>query len=280
MLAKIVFFVIILFAVQNSILNAQPKINPGEYNFYNSTSFSFYSETVKDSFEIYVSLPDGYDETQSDYPVLYVLDGDISFEIVTSIARYLQVGNNIPELIIVGIGYGTLNKEAGNNRQRDYSPTAVGNDINTGGAQNFLDFLQDELIPYIDSNYRTDKSERTIYGYSLAGLFCFYNLFTQPALFNNYIIGSAYLNWDNKVIFEIEKQSAIRTTDINANVFISVGDDEDNEKYFDPIDEMVSALQDRNYKSLNISTMVFNNEDHLTTPPLTIVHGLLSIFQK
>ena len=266
--------------ILSSLTFAQIQNSPVEYNFYNSKTFSIYSTSVSDSFKISVSVPDSYLENQENYPVLYTLDGDISFEMVTSIARYLEVGDNIPEFIIVGIGYGSLEKNSGNNRQRDYSPTAVGNDNNTGGADNFLSFLKNELIPFIDSNYRTEKTNRTIYGYSLAGLFCFYNLFTQPDLFDNYIIGSAYLNWDNKVIFDIEKQSAIRTTDISANVFISVGNDEDDETYFNPVDEMVSALQNRNYKSLNIYTMVFNDSDHLSSPAFTITQGLISIFQK
>ncbi len=259
---------------------AQSQVTPGDYNFYSSKIYSLYSANVNDSFKISVSVPDDYSDNQETYPVLYTLDGDISFEMVTSIARYLEVGDNIPDFIIVGIGYGTVEKNSGNNRQRDYSPTAVGIDKNTGGSDNFLNFLKNELIPFVDSNYRTEKENRTIYGYSLAGLFCFYNLFTQPDLFNNYIIGSAYLNWDNKIIFEIEKQSAIRTTDISANVFISVGNDEDDETYFNPIDEMVSTLQNRNYKSLIIYTMVFNDSDHLSSPPITITQGLLSIFQK
>ena len=251
-----------------------------DYSFYNSKTFSIYSTNVMDSFKVSVSLPEGYNESGDSYPVLYTLDGDISFEMVTSIARYLELGGNIPEFIIVGIGYGALEKNSGNRRQLDYSPTVVGSYESTGGADKFLSFLQNELITFIDSNYKTKMENRTIYGYSLAGLFCFYNLFNQPELFRNYIIGSAYLNWDNKAIFELEKQSAIRTIDINANVFISVGNDEDDEKYFNPIDEMVSTLQNRAYKSLNITTMVFNDEDHLTSPPETIVHGLLSIFQK
>ena len=276
---KIILFVT-TFILLSTFSLAQSQVIQSDYNFYNSKTFSIYSTDVKDSFRISISVPDNYSDNLESYPVLYTLDGDISFEMVTSIARYLEVGDNIPEFIIVGIGYGTVEKNSGNNRQRDYSPTDVGVDNNSGGADNFLNFLKNELIPFVDSNYRTEKENRTIYGYSLAGLFCFYNLFNLPDLFNNYIIGSAYLNWDNKVIFEIEKQSAIRTTDIAANVFISVGNDEDDDRYFNPIDEMVTQLQNRNYKSLSIYTMVFNDSDHLSSPPITITQGLLSIFQK
>lgn len=111
-------------------------------------------------------------------------------------------------------------------------------------------------------------------------MFCFHTLFTQTDLFDNYIIGSAYLNWDNKAIFEIEKLTAEKRTDIDANVFVSVGDQEDEDTYFKPIDQMVTTLQERNYTSLNLITMVIDSSSHLSSPPTAITQGLLSIFNK
>lgn len=276
---KIILLIITVISL-TTISPAQSGNLPEEYNFYNSQTLSYYSASVGDSLKIFVSLPENYSESGLNYPVLYVLDGDISFGMVTSIARYLEVGNNIPAFIIVGIGYGSDIEDAKNKRQRDYSPTVIGNNPNTGGANNFLKFLGSELIPLIDSRYNTDDRDRTIYGYSLAGLFCFHTLFTQTDLFDNYIIGSAYLNWDNKAIFEIEKLTAEKRTDIDANVFVSVGDQEDEDTYFKPIDQMVTTLQERNYTSLNLITMVIDSSSHLSSPPTAITQGLLSIFNK
>ncbi len=154
--------------------------------------------------------------------MLYILDGDMTFGMAVGIARYLQLGGNIPELIIVGIGYGTLRKEEGNMRQRDYSPTEKsGKEGITGGAQNFLNFLTNELFPHIESTYRTDKNDRAVFGYSMAGMFGLYTLFNKPETFNRYIIGSPYLLWDNGVIFDEEERATIKFTEINAKVFIS-----------------------------------------------------------
>lgn len=98
---------------------------------YNTTEQNIYSESVNDTFRILVSLPDNYSLSEQKYPVLYVLDGDIAFGMAASIARYLQIGDNIPELIIVGIGYGSIDKSAGEKRKRDYRPTSA------NGAENF-----------------------------------------------------------------------------------------------------------------------------------------------
>jgi len=213
--------------------------------------------------------------------VLYILDGDITYGMGVSIARYLQHGENIPELIIVGIGYGTLRKDAGNMRQRDYSPTEKSSKPGiTGGAQNFLNFLTEELFPHIDSAYRTDKNDKTVYGYSIAGLFGLYTLLNKPETFNSYIIGSPYLLWDNAVIFSEEEEASIRFPELNAKVFISIGSYESAEKYFNPVDELVTILEEREYKGLSLETKVFDGGTHLICPPETITYGLISVYGK
>lgn len=82
----------------------------------------FFSEEVKDSFYLYIRVPKNYEKENKSYPVLYLLDGDISFNMATSIVRYLQYAKDVPEIIIVGIGYGSMmNDDKINYRERDYS---------------------------------------------------------------------------------------------------------------------------------------------------------------
>jgi hypothetical protein len=207
------------------------------------------------------------------YPVLYVLDGDIAFGMAASIARYLQIGNNIPELIIVGIGYGSADKSAGEKRRRDYRP------VGSGGAENFLLFLENELIPFIDSNYRTIPADRTINGFSIGGLFGLYSLFTKPDIFNRYIIGSPSLSWDDYSIFGYEENSKDKISDKMINIFISVGGEESDEKFFNPIDNLVTQIQERNYSGLKLEAKVFDGSIHLMGPPESLTHGLISVFK-
>jgi predicted alpha/beta superfamily hydrolase len=250
-------------------------------NLFNTQVKIIHSTSVEDDFYLYISLPHSYEATDKTYPVLYILDGDMAYGMAASIARYLQFGGNIPRLIIVGIGYGTLRKEEGNMRQRDYSPTEKsGKDGITGGAQNFLNFLTEELFPYIDSTYRTDKDDKTMFGYSIAGLFGLYTLFNKPETFNGYIIGSPYLLWDNAVIFNEEEEASIKFKEIKARVFISVGSEESTEKYFNPVDELVTLLEEREYDGLILETKVFDGSTHLMGPPEAVMYGLLSVFSK
>lgn len=244
-----------------------------QFSFYNTTEKHIFSDIVQDSFHVLISIPDEYYSTAKRYPVLYVLDGDVAFGMAASISRYLQIGGNIPELIIVGIGYGELDKAAGEKRRRDYRPTG------TGGAENFLKFLEEELLPFIDNNYRTVSGEKALNGYSIGGLFGLYTLFTKPETFNRYIIGSPSLTWDNYSIFNYEENSSGKISEKKIRLFISVGDEESDEKYFNPIDKLVTQIQERNYTGLELKAKVFNGSTHLMGPPESLTHGLISVFR-
>jgi predicted alpha/beta superfamily hydrolase len=249
-------------------------------NLYNTQVKVFHSQIIDDDFYLYISFPDEYDKSDKKYPVLYLLDGDVTFGMAASIARYLQFGNTIPELIIVGIGYGTLKKSEGNMKSRDYTISPKKGRSGTGGAPKFREFLKEELIPYMESTYRSNPDERTISGYSLGSLFALYTLFTEPDLFNNYIIGSPHLSWDEYRIFTVQEEAFENMDDIDAKVFISVGSEEDEEKYFNPIDEMVTLIDEKGYESLKMETKVFDGGTHLICPPEALVYGLVSVFKK
>ena len=254
--------------------NISSESGTTKYSLYNTTAEFITSEIVADSFFILVSVPNGYYSNEKRFPVLYVLDGDIAFGMATSISRYLQIGDNIPELIVVGIGYGSLTKSAAKKRRRDYRPNE------TEGAENFLEFLNEELIPSIDTKYRTIPGDRTINGYSLGGLFGLYTFFTKPESFNNYIIGSPNLSWDNYSIYRYEENSTEKIGDKKINIFISVGSEESEERYFDPVDSLVTNIQQQNYPGVELEAKVFNGSTHLMGPPESLTHGLISVFWK
>ena len=71
-----------------------------------------------------------------------------------------------------------------------------------------------------------------------------------------------------------------RIGDKELNLFISVGSEESDEKYFNPIDDLVTKIQERNYPGLMLETKVFDGSTHLMGPPEALTHGLLSVFAK
>jgi predicted alpha/beta superfamily hydrolase len=270
--SAILLMILLISVIPINPQSSSDNINSQKFSLYNATEKYMYSELIADSFYVFVSVPEGYYSSDKRYPVLYVLDGDVAFGMAASIARYLQIGENIPELIIVGIGYGGLDKSAGEKRRRDYRPTP------TGGAQYFLKFLEEELLPFIDNNYRTVPEERALNGYSIGGLFSLYTLFTKPEIFNRYIIGSPSLTWDNYSIFEYEENSSEKIGEKKIELFISAGSEESDEKYFGPIDKLVTQIQERNYAGVTLEAKVFEGSTHLMGPPESLTHGLLFVF--
>src|ERR1700743_1905988 len=137
----------------------------------------YHSKIVNDDYTIYVNVPDGYDTTKTNYPVLYLNDGDWSLSIAKDAFDMLEQDYETNNPIIVAIGYGS----GPNKRTRDLDPA-------TGGP-NFLAFIKTELMPFIQSKYRTNGN-KDLYGYSFGGMFTTSVLFDHPDIFNTIFIGA------------------------------------------------------------------------------------------
>ena len=132
---------------------------------------------TSDGYRVFVALPSSYSNSDKRYPVMYTLDANASFAMITETYRLLRVDANTPELILVGIGYDVAGAARRSRRSMDLTPTRLAGDPNTGGSQEFLRFVAETLIPFVDSTYRTLPQDRAIHGHSLGGLFALYALF-------------------------------------------------------------------------------------------------------
>src|SRR5882672_3576294 len=168
-------------------------------------SYRIESRTLGETRVIDVSLPAsyGYDSTRR-YPVLVVLDGDYEHQIAAAIAGFYAETSQIPELLVVGV--------RNTNRGRDMTPALLPDfplppEINeAGGADRFLTFLGDELLPYIDRRYRTTPL-RVLVGHSLGGLLGIYALSHRPELFTGYILMEPSTWWNRG--HEVEQAKAM-----------------------------------------------------------------------
>lgn len=235
------------------------------------------SQEVDDTFYVYIRLPKNYSENLNQrYPILYLLDGDISFNMATSIVRYLQFGGDIPDLIIVAPAYGTLlSDDETNFRERDYTISKNERLAGSGGGKNYLNFLKKELIPLIDSSYRTNN-QRIISGYSLGGLFTINILLNKPDLFESYIAGSPYLIEDIKML--LNKSHEIKGYNSSKKLYVTVGELEEKEIYHKPISSLLDAL--KNKDGLEVYFTEFENGTHLTCPSEALTYGLKYIFNE
>ncbi|MEO8854265.1 MAG: alpha/beta hydrolase-fold protein [Ginsengibacter sp.] len=198
--------VITFLLLQVSFLKAQDSPS-----FIKSTPFilgkivTLPSKILNEKRTLNIYLPEGYLENDTTrYPVIYLLDGsaDEDFIHIAGLVQFLnfQWVNILPKSILVGI--------ANVDRKRDFTfPTTVEEDKKesptSGGSSNFIAFIQKELQPFIEKNYKTN-STKTLIGQSLGGLLATEILFKTPGLFTRYIIVSPSLWWNNESLLKIK----------------------------------------------------------------------------
>jgi len=206
-----------------------------------------------------IYLPEGYRENPgAAYPVLYLLDGSENEDLlhIVGLVQFLTMIEKMPKTIVVGI--------ANVDRKRDFTfPTSNAKDKKdfptTGSSAKFIDFVEKELQPYINKNYKTN-GEETIIGQSLGGLLATEILLKKPQLFDQYIIVSPSLWWDDESLLnEIPNLAAKQP---KAKVYIAVGSEgKQMEADAKTLSEKLQAL---NLQDLKITFGPMPEESHLT----------------
>jgi len=238
----------------------------------------YFSEDIKDTFYVYLKLPKNYKPNEK-YPVLYLLDGDITYTMAYSIVRYLQYNNEVPDIIIAAIGYGNLiNGSAENMRLRDYSISKLNYDDISGGADKFYDFLTGEIIPALESKYKIDDGNRSIYGHSLSGLFSIYCLMKGTNFFSYYIVSSPYTTDDLDNILSTFSKKHFENFD--GKIFISFASEEDSVLYHEPITKIYNTIGNNILNKMNIELCEIDKATHFSAPPISMTKGLQFIYKK
>ena len=228
------------------------------------------------NYDIYVQLPTGYAQSQKKYPVLYVLDGQWDFKLLDSIYGGLLYDGFIPEMIIVGITYSGANPDYNALRAMDYTPASDATIPGSGGAPKFLAFFKNELIPFIETNYRADASQRVLMGSSFGGTFTLYALFSEPGLFHGYVAASPVTVYGDRFAFTQEAEYAKSHKDLPVRLFVSVGALEDLKA---PVEEFMQVLSQRGYTGLSLETRMIEGERHAGNKPEAFNRGLRFVFQ-
>ena len=229
-------------------------------------------------YNIYVALPAGYGDTDRTYPTIYGMDPHLTFGMSTEITRLLAFGEQLLQLIYIGIGFSGSDKDMESYQVRDYVLKGQADNPELGGAENFLRFIREDLIPFIASEYRVDPDDRCFLGYSLAGLFGLYALLHHPDTFLRYIISSPWMDPVDLQIFSFETEYATSHSDLPAQVFIGTGSLEP-EFVVNNILKLEKAFENRNYPNLRLQTHIFEGETHLSVVPYNLSRGLKVVYE-
>jgi len=267
------------------------------------------SSYVNQQFKISIALPNSYatnDGKSKKYPTIYLLDGNFYFGTVTEMTRIMAYCGADPEVIIVGIGYPLPEsveqseeffKLVWGVRSRDLTPfkdeewekeqvESLSLDyIETGGAAQYLEFVKKELIPLIDAEYRTDTSYRVLVGHSFGGLFVLHALLNETDLFQGFVAASPSLWFADRSFFSSEDNYAQTHDDLQANLYLSVGQNEEKEWGIElgMVSNLIrfsAILESRDYKGLIITNQVFENLNHCEAVGPGLQLGLKWIFSK
>lgn len=228
-------------------------------------TIEFNSKILNEKREILIYTPDGYEESNIRFPTLYITDGAENFFIATAMVNFLSRSGQIPRMVVVGI--------PNVNRNRDLSPSIIQGTSNQGGGNNFLNFFQKELIPYIDETYKT-ANYRILFGHSLGGVFATYAMISKPELFNAFIAASPYLAYDNWYVINEAESKLADLSNFERQLFITLGNEP---AYHESLDKFISLLED-NTKTLRWDYQIFNDETHGSIPVISILKGLRYIY--
>jgi len=250
---------------------------------------SFDSKVMQEKRDFAVYLPPSYGKSDKKYPVIYLLDGDQRrLNAVAGIHDALStelLEQQVNEAILVAIPNSELAI-----RERDLTPTNVDwvfkgkllEDFdNIGQADRFIEFFRQELIPRINSDYRT-SDKRILVGESFGGLFAAHTLLTQPDVFTDYLIIDATSLWDNNYLNRKYTELDYDKNLTKANVWFSFA----NNEAFGDIGatnyqwgmELVSRL--KKHPTVKVSEQFFQHESHGTVALQSWYFGLRHLNKK
>lgn len=258
----------------------------------------FKAEANGREYRVFVSTPTAR-KPDAPLPVLYALDANGGFGTVVETTRMMMLGNEIEQMIVVGIGYnaglremmGLRNFELSTSHDPAFVERAaqqgqVIEEGGLGGAPGFLQFIAEQLAPFIESEYGGSADDRGIWGFSLGGLFATFALLQPEPVFQRYIIGSPSLWWHDRAMFELEEERAERGGRLDARVFLSAGELEELPtagpmtafRMVSNAIEMAGRLGSRGYDGLDIKTHIFPGESHQSAIGPTIARGLRVVY--
>ena len=232
-----------------------------------------HSEITGYDYHVLVRVPESYDASKPRrYPVVYLLDGGALFPMLAGYYKYLRLQESVPELIIVGISYGTDDWREGNHRGTDYTAPTDQRE-HWGGAGSFQRALQNEIIPLIEGSYRADSQKRIIFGQSLGGQFVLFTALSKPNLFWGHISSNPALHRN----LELFLQPQANDERSQSHLFVARGS-EDEAVYRVPGKEWMEHWNATPDKPWRFKATVIDGYGHFSIAPESFRRGLVWLF--
>ncbi len=238
-----------------------------------------FSKILEEERVLWIHLPAAYHDTNERYPVIYVFDAELNFTSTVGVQTALNRGrrSHMPEAIIVGI--------ENTDRTRDLTPTPAISEKgqatleNSGGGERFAAFLEKELLPMIDSRFRT-SDRRILIGHSFGGLTAINIFLKHTRLFSDYLAIDPSLWWDDSKLLKEASELLQQTKLNNIRLFIASAG---MEKNVNPTHEKVLSLPDMlrtvEQPTLRWHYRRFDEENHGSVVLPALFYGLRFLYQ-
>lgn len=261
----LLFGLIVVFAQEIRAQEEEAFLSLGE-------THEIYSNVLDESREIIIGLPSGYKNSEETYPVIYLLDGPGHFHHTTGTARFLSGNGRMPGVIVVAI--------TNTDRTRDLTPPthvdSLGTFPTSGGADNFLEFISEELKPYVEEKFRT-RPYSILIGHSFGGLLANHALVHRPDIFNAYVSISPSLWWDEQRLVA-QADSAFNHADSLVGDFYMTMGNEGDEMLGGAL-KFAGVLEGKAPDSFRWEFKRMEEEDHGSVPHRSTYYGLEKIFE-
>jgi len=250
-------FKFVVISIITIILHKSSLAQTPNSTFLGVKKIDIHSEILNEDRTLYIYAPDV--SQQEKLPVLYILDG----RIIGLYQEALQSIQNYPHIVV-----GIRTRE---NRSRDMIPVKVDMYENSGKAEKFLQFLTQELIPYVNENYNTNN-QNILYGGSNAGLFTTFAMLTSPEHFYGFIASSTTIGHCKNYMYKLLKEYQPESRLDGKYLYINYGIQDPSPRVVGFIEDFNEALTEKfsNYMSIEIKELP--NEGHV--PAGAILEGL------
>lgn len=266
-----------------------------------------YSPQVEADFHLWIGHPIAGWAGPSPLParVLYVLDADLCFGTALEMTRLMhQLYGELPPILVVGVAYGGGDPQRqAQLRNRDFTPTSMAQyeqmigagatpllpeGRRMGCAAQFLEFLRQDVRPFVEQRFEVSAKDSILFGSSLGGLFAMWAFLSAPESFANYLAVSPALWWDEGMLFALEEASNAARADLDAGLFLAVGALEEDPrlatllpfKMVSNVTSMAERLAGRAFPSLRLGSEIIAGESHTSVIPAALTRGLRKLSRR
>ena len=268
-----------------------------------SLRYKFHSDRVGAKFIVDIALPPPYLMASEPLPVLFVTDGNMAFPTAAATAAILPIEPGGPgPICVVGIGYELVGQgERGEHlvlRNRDLTPLRdeswemrmrvapppfrFGKELQTGGGDRFLDFIVEELTPWLLAIFPVDATDCTLAGSSFGATLALHAMFTRPGAFARHLAISPSIWWADGHLSKLEASYASARDDLPTQLYLCVGEAEERQapeaKMVSTFSAFVERLEARAYPSLILSHEILPGETHVSVFNAAISNGIRQLF--